>query len=289
MAETEEAPAEDPPAPPLAQAAPVVARSSRSMDPVIIAEQLRRRSPDEVAEILRLAGFVPEGKILPAAKAGSLKCEGGDACFIKKTKVLVEIVSTEDTYVDCVTTLLEEYYYPLRDAQYTHEGPILPMEKVMRIFSNLEAIVLVNSELLDKLKRRIEDDGSDRVGDIFLSMSFALKLYQQYITNYDIARATLHECDAGKFSAWRTALEGSEAHAARTKHNLESLLIMPVQRIPRYVLLLRELQKTKEKLGDQVFADELDEALETIKRVATDNNEAIRAHEAKEVSARRRE
>ena len=55
---------EPPPAAPLAQA---LARSSPRMERAIIAENLRRRKPDEVAEILLLAGFVPEGKILPAA------------------------------------------------------------------------------------------------------------------------------------------------------------------------------------------------------------------------------
>ena len=34
-----------------------------------------------------------------------------------------------------------------------------------------------------------------------------------------------------------------------------SLMIMPVQRIPRYELLLRELQKTKAKLGEKSLGD----------------------------------
>ena len=67
---------------------------------------------------------------------------------------------------------------------------IIPMEKVYRIFSNLEDILLVNRELLCQLTARIEDEGSDRVGDIFLTMSFALKIYARYIGEYDIARST---------------------------------------------------------------------------------------------------
>ena len=67
-------------------------------------------------------------------------------------------------------------------------------------------------------------------------MSFALKLYSQYITNYDVARATLSEAESAsghsaKFASWRAALEASDAHHARAHGGLplDALLIMPVQ------------------------------------------------------------
>ena len=124
-----------------------------------LAEQLKKRSQEEVCAVLELAGYAPEGKLLPiAAIAATADGAAGGADAekqrLKKAKVLEEIISTEEHYVECVTSLLDEYYYPLRDAQFTHAGPILPMEQVMRIFSNVESIALINSELLEKLKVR---------------------------------------------------------------------------------------------------------------------------------------
>ena len=124
-----------------------------------LAEQLKKRSQEEVCAVLELAGYAPEGKLLPiAAIAAPADGAAGGADAekqrLKKAKVLEEIISTEEHYVECVTSLLDEYYYPLRDAQFTHAGPILPMEQVMRIFSNVESIALINSELLEKLKVR---------------------------------------------------------------------------------------------------------------------------------------
>lgn len=130
------------------------------------------------------------------------------------------------------------------------------MEKVYRIFSNLEDILLVNRELLAQLRDRVEgDDASarDRVGDIFLNMSFALKIYSKYIGDYDTARQTLAEVEANpRFAAF---VEGVEERTRESLKNqkLGSLMIMPVQRIPRYELLLRELVKVKRKLGEDEF------------------------------------
>jgi len=158
------------------------------------------------------------------------------------------------------------------------------MEKVYRIFSNLEDILLVNRELLAQLRDRVEgDDASarDRVGDIFLNMSFALKIYSKYIGDYDTARQTLAEVEANaRFAAF---VEGVEERTRESLKNqkLGSLMIMPVQRIPRYELLLRELVKVKRKLGEDEWMDELESCMDAVKEVAEQNNEQIRIVESK--------
>ena len=61
----------------------------------------------------------------------------------------------------------------------THEGEIIGMDKVTRVFSNIEDIIIIHDALLRQLEERIKLDECDRVGDIFLNMSFALKLYSR--------------------------------------------------------------------------------------------------------------
>ena len=178
---------------------------------------------------------------------------------------------------------MTKYHHPLADSVFAEGGAILPMEKVYRIFSNLEDILLVNQELLAQLKARVEGDPAtcDRVGDIFLNMSFALKIYSKYIGDYDTARQTLAEVEGTpKFVAFVEDVEERTAESLKNQ-KLGSLMIMPVQRIPRYELLLRELVKVKRKLGEDDWMDELESCMDAVKEVAEQNNEQIRITESK--------
>lgn len=62
-----------------------------------------------------------------------------------------------------------------------------------------------------------------------------MKIYTQYISNYAQSLETLRELEHNniKFREWKQGVE----HELGGKR-LPSYLIMPVQRIPRYVLLL---------------------------------------------------
>ena len=136
----------------------------------------------------------------------------------------------------------------------THEGEIIGMDKVTRVFSNIEDIVIIHDALLRQLEERIKLDESDRVGDIFLNMSFALKLYSRYIANFDVARETLEELTfrSKRWPGWLQEREESDAWRARFKgNNLASVMMMPVQRIPRYEMLLRDHFKYTTKLGER--------------------------------------
>ena len=145
----------------------------------------------------------------------------------------------------------------------------------------------MNRELLGQLRQRVEEDGEDRVGDIFLKICFALKIYSRYIGDYDAARQTVAEVEglprfaqfaegvdakvaerAGRRPGTKDGSAPTRAEAAPPErktslgtrgNKMGSLMMMPVQRVPRYELLLRELLKTKRKLGDAQFIDELEQ------------------------------
>jgi len=79
------------------------------------------------------------------------------------------------------------------------------------------------------------------VADLFKLLAPFFKLAQPYCTNYSIATRAL--------TAYRTRpafndfLVRAEADPACCGQTLASLLVMPVQRVPRFVLLLSELKK----------------------------------------------
>ena len=113
----------------------------------------------------------------------------------QKRRVAQETLATEQSYVNNVRAILKFYFFPLRDAVYSPGGAIIGMDKIVKIFANLEDILLINEELLKKLHERVEENGESRLGDIFLNMAFALKLYSRYMSNFIEACASpAHPC-----------------------------------------------------------------------------------------------
>jgi len=77
------------------------------------------------------------------------------------------------------------------------------------------------------------------LGDIFLQIMSLMKIYTQYISNYSNSTGLLRELnDNPQWVQWKQAQEMKLGGMT-----LASLLIMPVQRVPRYILLLRDLFK----------------------------------------------
>eukprot|EP01043_Picozoa_sp_COSAG02_P044301 COSAG02_NODE_3944_length_6003_cov_3.206978_6_plen_136_part_00 len=91
---------------------------------------------------------------------------------------------TERAYVANLRNLYELYYKRLHLACYfpkDHPQRFLELDVVMRMFSNIEDLVLINEELLDALERNAASEASQvdralQIGAIFHKMAFALIL-----------------------------------------------------------------------------------------------------------------
>eukprot|EP01105_Mastigella_eilhardi_P007301 TRINITY_DN1879_c0_g1_i11.p1 TRINITY_DN1879_c0_g1~~TRINITY_DN1879_c0_g1_i11.p1 ORF type:complete len:371 (-),score=65.39 TRINITY_DN1879_c0_g1_i11:584-1696(-) len=115
------------------------------------------------------------------------------------------------------------------------------------------------------------------LGDIFLKMVPFLRMYSIYTANYE-ASGTLYEElleRGGAFADFAACVSASNLKCKGAL--LNSFLILPVQRIPRYKLLLEDmLNHTVPSHSDHKL---LEEALVTIKAVANEINEAIKDQE----------
>jgi len=78
------------------------------------------------------------------------------------------------------------------------------------------------------------------MGDVFLDMSEYLKMYTPYVDNFNRAMQTSIALETSN-KAFRAFLKEAQAKPECRGLNLHSLLIMPVQRVLRYSLLLKEL------------------------------------------------
>jgi FYVE/RhoGEF/PH domain-containing protein 5/6 len=102
-----------------------------------------------------------------------------------------------------------------------------------------------------------------------------LKLYTQYVSNFETASSTLEACE--KVATFDAFLKEKFADPACRGQSLRSFLILPVQRIPRYRLLLEDLMKNTDSRHPDYKS--ISDSLETIKVVATQINEAVRIQE----------
>lgn len=184
----------------------------------------------------------------------------------KRTYVIQEIISTEATYLQRLKFAIDFVIKPLKDSR------ILSEEDVVKQFTCLEAIYQLHSN------NSIDGSASQNLKfvQLFDAISQNVQCYSDYLVNYESAmqrRAHLLTYNR-KFADFVAKIE-KEPHLQNQK--IESLLILPVQRIPRYRLLLEQLLKYTPE--DHVDYPIVQDALQKICELAMYNNEAIRARE----------
>jgi FYVE/RhoGEF/PH domain-containing protein 5/6 len=187
----------------------------------------------------------------------------------KRSYVVLEIISTEKTYYERLQIVSDVYVAPCRN------GKILDMQDVQEQFGYWDVICGIHKELYESMVRD-QDAGTLQMGALFLKFSHYLKVYKDYLVNFDKAltrRAHLMTMNK-KFVE---LVENGQKDPRSLGIGIESLLIGPVQRIPRYRLLLQELLKYTPE--DHEEYESISKSLEKIKEVASENNEAIRQRE----------
>lgn len=157
-----------------------------------------------------------------------------------RDRVAQEILSTERVYVEHLEFMFKHILQPLRTAVEAN-NPILTDNEIRLIFSETEVLLNYNRLLLVQLEQRVlKWNVHQCLGDIFLQIAGYLKIYSQYVSHYNEAMRVLTECKKQK--PFRKFLDELKKKSHDLEHRgLEDYLIRPVQRIPRYHLLLQDL------------------------------------------------
>merc|ERR1712137_849715 len=128
----------------------------------------------------------------------------------------------------------------------------------------------ISKTLLDSVKQRVETwTPETQLGDIFVKMAPFFRIYNKYQNNYEHALQVLERCQKDEiFNQFVDAIDAvvkAEVKDEKATVKLESLIIMPVQRIPRIILLLGELQrKTPDTHPDKDILGQAIEALDEV-------------------------
>ncbi|KAI8853039.1 Dbl homology domain-containing protein [Chytridium lagenaria] len=161
----------------------------------------------------------------------------------KRARILQEILDSETRYVEAMEFVKQNYLTPLEAASGT-PAEILPSSSIQAIFSNFLHILNLNRELLRRLSSRLHDLSASSVcvGDIFIHVGPYLKMYSVYYTNFTTALGAISS-HMTKNQAFAQFMEAVFKKPQSKNLRLDAYLIMPIQRIPRYKLLLEQLLK----------------------------------------------
>eukprot|EP00938_MAST-03A_sp_MAST-3A-sp1_P006416 g6416.t1 len=159
---------------------------------------------------------------------------------VTRNHVAGEVYSTERAYVTNLKILQSRYVDPLREASKT-SLPILSASDVATLFSTLEAVPKLNERFVEDVGKRVKNwHALQTIGDVFDEYAPFFKTYLVYVQCFEkmSKRLLVLRKENERFRMFLEYLEMKERLPP-----LQSLLIMPVQRIPRYQLLIRDLIK----------------------------------------------
>lgn len=189
------------------------------------------------------------------------------AQFTVRTHIAKEILSTEQSYLTSLQTFIKGFVERIKKAK------MLTDQEFYSVFCNLEEITSLHVQFEADLNQRISNWSETSVlSDIFMKTDFFLR-YQPYLQNYSASVLGIHFLTK-KYPAFKAALKAFEDELLKTSmHNVESYFIMPVQRIPRYILLLKDLRKYCETNPEE--AKKLDVAIDHVGNMLKMMNEKI--------------
>ncbi|KNC98846.1 uncharacterized protein SPPG_05819 [Spizellomyces punctatus DAOM BR117] len=225
----------------------------------------------------------------------------------RRRKVVMEILTTERTYVEQLEALLDVYIRPIE------ERGILNAQENNALFANVKSILLFHQEhLLPDLEKKCSSP-EQQLGPVFLAGAPFLRMYSAYYNNFDAANTFVCHLEAqvasnspanpfplpassaastnmqivaqraaskARAKQFREFMQEAKKDPRHTQNSLQSFLILPVQRLPRYKLLVDELLEcTPTEHPDYA---ELKRAREEIRRRVEECNEKKREWEARE-------
>ncbi|OBS57869.1 hypothetical protein A6R68_11002 [Neotoma lepida] len=216
-------------------------------------------------------GEEPDPKVTPSAPEENVsltQCSDPQ----KLLNIAQELLHTEEAYVRRLHLLDQVFCTKLTEAG-------IPPEVTTGIFSNISSIYCFHGQfLLPELQKRITEewDTNPRLGDILQKLAPFLKMYGEYVKNFDRAM--------GLVSTWtqRSPQFKDVIHRIQKQEvcgnlTLQHHMLEPVQRVPRYELLLKDYLKRLPR--DAPDWKDAERSLELISTAADHSNAAIRKME----------
>ncbi|KAN0022069.1 hypothetical protein ACTFIU_004233 [Dictyostelium citrinum] len=160
-----------------------------------------------------------------------------------RRRIAQELLSTEKSYVYNLKLIIDIFIRPLINFN-SIEQRVLSVSEISGVFGNWERLYKINSDLLILIQSKLDSWSIDQtIGDLFIENTDSLFEYTPYVTNYDHSRKLLDKLTASNTN-FRNFLDAAQRDKRSKYLDISSFLIQPIQRLPRYELLLRDLLKS---------------------------------------------
>eukprot|EP01126_Amoeba_proteus_P054135 TRINITY_DN6637_c0_g1_i8.p1 TRINITY_DN6637_c0_g1~~TRINITY_DN6637_c0_g1_i8.p1 ORF type:complete len:306 (+),score=84.47 TRINITY_DN6637_c0_g1_i8:705-1622(+) len=149
-------------------------------------------------------------------------------------------------------------------------------EEVNDLFGTSTMILSINEQIVQDLHKRLSSWIYDvsTVSDILCNLGPFLRMYKTYSVTVRDSVQRISEVDAKKQPLFSTYLEEKRNSKVCRGLDFGTFLTTSIKRIPRYLLLLRELRKLTSSVGHPEIVH-LDKAERLLSAVAEDINKAI--------------
>ncbi|KYO49098.1 rho guanine nucleotide exchange factor 17 isoform B [Alligator mississippiensis] len=197
--------------------------------------------------------------------------------------VTMTLLDTEQSYVESLRTLMQGYMKPLKQPE---NSILCDPSLVDEIFDQIPELLEHHEQFLEQISGCVQNwHEKQKVGDLLVqsfSKDILVTIYSAYIDNFLNAKDAVRIAKEAR-PAFMKFLDQS-MRENKEKQALSDLMIKPVQRIPRYELLVKDLLKhTPEDHPDYPF---LIDAQRNIKQVAERINKGMKSAEEVERNAR---
>ncbi|XP_028319490.1 guanine nucleotide exchange factor VAV2 isoform X5 [Gouania willdenowi] len=184
----------------------------------------------------------------------------------KRNCCFIEIQQTEAKYYKTLEDIEKNYMIPLKQ--------VLSAQDMEVVFLNLEDIIRVHFALLQAIDLSMVSGGSG-LGKIFLDFKERLLIYGQYCSHIENAQKKIDELIATREDV-KDKVEECTMKVQEGKFKLQDLLVVPMQRVLKYHLLLKELLSHSTDIPER---EQLKESLEAMQDLAMYINEVKRDNE----------
>ncbi|KAI6232290.1 Rho guanine nucleotide exchange factor 3 [Aphelenchoides besseyi] len=191
----------------------------------------------------------------------------------QRRRVVEELLSTERDYVTLLRNLVEGFIDQCR-----RRPEMFPEDRVRRVFSNLEQILLLHSKILRELELAFDQNTPENscISNAFVRNNQSFSAYTEYCNNRPISCQELAQLESSP--QFHHFFEACRLLRGMPKLSLEGFLLTPVQRICRYPMQLSNLLKSTPNSHPDRFA--LEQAHDAMHNWAKKVDESRRRIEA---------
>lgn len=189
----------------------------------------------------------------------------------KRDMCIQELVETEKKYVDVLSTIKNSFMTPLKQLQN-----LLPTNEYDKVFFGINKLTSAHTEFKSSLLQACECTSALSIPDCFVMCKEKFLFYGEYCANLTLAQETIDRLCLVN-SVLNSKIMELELAANEGRFKMRDMLSIPMQRVLKYHLLLKELiNNTKEDHPERKM---LERALEETQDLSLFVNEVKRDRE----------